>query len=106
VRLVGLALIVKSTALTPIVIEWVSSPLVPVTVTEYEPAAVALSDMVVETCWLGATLIGLLFSDDESPVEDEMERLIVPVNPLKLVTVICEEDGTPAWICKEEGPLK
>jgi hypothetical protein len=61
---------------------------------------------VVETCWLGATLIKLSLSDAESPVEGETERSIVPENPLTLLRVICEEDGTPAWTCKEEGPLK
>jgi hypothetical protein len=88
------------------VIEWTNDPAVPVSVTEYEAAVAEPTVRLVEICWSGATLTELLLSDVESPAEDETERLTVPENPLTLVRVICEVDGTPAWTCKEEGPLK
>ena len=49
-RLVGSALVAKSTTLILMVMEWARDPAVLVSVTEYEPAEVALTVRLVETC--------------------------------------------------------
>src|SRR3989454_7609876 len=73
---------------------WESEPLVPVTVTVYDPA-IPVQDRVEGWDEPRVTLIGL--REQVRPVGDTVEeRLTVPVNPLTGETVIVEVAETPA----------
>ena len=97
VREVGLDETVKSTTLTVTSTECESDPIVPVTVTVYVPtvAEVMLSVEVAEPPGDRLTIVGLtpaVKPDGEVAVE----RLMVPVNPARLVIVIVAVPELPA----------
>src|SRR5260370_19574392 len=97
VRLVGLAVIVKSTTLTVMVpVVWDRGPLVPVTVTVYVPAATALrlSVEVPEP----VTLVGLRVA--VKPVDGLAVSATTPLNPLRPVTVIVSVVVPPAFTAR------
>jgi hypothetical protein len=87
-----LAATVKSMNLKVAVAEWVSEPLVPVTVRLNVPAAMALQEIVAVpepvTAPEGAPHV--------RPVGTVSARVTTPVNPFRAVTVIVEEADWPA----------
>ena len=97
VREAGLDETVKSTTLTVTTTECESDPIVPVTVTVYVPtvAELTVSVDVADPPGDKLTLVGLtpaVRPDGETVVE----RLIVPVNPARLVKVIVDVPEPPA----------
>jgi len=81
------AAIVKSTKLNVAVAEWVSVVLVPVTVSEKDPAVVELQDTVAVPD--PVTLVGAI-APQVNPAGGVSVRLTTPANPLSAVTVIVD----------------
>ena len=94
--------------LTVIVMEWESEPLVPVTVIVYPPIGVlccALTLSVEVLCPPDVRVTVELLSDVLGPEVGEtvVERVTVPVNPLRLVRVIRLVPDEPRGRPSEDG---
>jgi len=91
VMLVGLALREKSgcdTMTVIVAVVWASEPLVPVTVTVYVPATVALTKSWVLLTPPGPSIRAVLPKDAESPSDGLAVSWMVPVKPFRLMTAI------------------
>jgi hypothetical protein len=77
---------------------WESVPSVPVTVTVYVPAAVALQDSVAVCGDVPKVTLAGRVHVKPAGLEAETDRLTVPVKPLSAVTVIVEVPEAPARI--------
>ena len=94
--------------LTVIVTEWETEPLVAVTVTVYAPIGVlwaALTLIVDVLCPPGVRVTDELLSDVFGPGVEEtaVERVTVPVNPLRLVSVIRLVPDVPRGKLSDDG---
>jgi len=94
--------------LTVIVTEWETEPLVAVTVTVYAPIGVlwaALTLSVDVLCPPGVRVTDELLSDVFGPGVEEtaVERVTVPVNPLRLVSVIRLVPDVPRGKLSDDG---
>lgn len=96
VRLVGLALMVKSTTWIATVTECVREPLVPVTVNKKLPLVAALTTTPTETPWLAAKVTELGLRVAEKPGDEDTERLTLPEKPPSPATEIVTVDCMPA----------
>src|SRR2546430_9924643 len=97
--------------LTVIVMEWESEPLVPVTVIVYPPIGVlccALTLSVEVLCPPEVKLTVELLSDVLGPEvgETTVERVTVPANPLRLVSVIRLVPDVPRGRLSDDGLME
>lgn len=77
-------------------VEWTSGPLVPVMVTENGAAVVELQDRVAPPPGGKLILLGVI-SPQFSPVGTTSVRMMVPVNPLRAVTVMVDVSVEPTF---------
>ena len=93
------AAIVKSTTTNEIVpVVWDSVPLVPVTVTVYVLATVALQESVAVCGEVPKVTLAGRVQVSPAGVEAEAARFTVPVKPFRAVTVIVDVPDAPARI--------
>jgi len=97
--------------LTVIVTEWETEPLVAVTVMVYAPIGVlcaALTLSVEVLCPPGVRVTDELLSDVFGPGLEEtaVERVTVPVNPFRLVTVITLVPDEPRGRLRDDGLME
>lgn len=97
--------------MTVIVTEWETEPLVAVTVMVYAPIGVlctALTLRVEVPCPPGVRVTDELLSDVFGPCvgETAVERVTVPVNPLRLVSVIRLVPDAPRGRLSEDGLME
>lgn len=105
VTVVGDAEIEKSFTMIVTEVEWLSVPLAPVIVTVYTPTLPLQerAEVAEDVIRVSVTLLGL--REHARPVDGAMEseRLIVPVKPPVLVSVIVELADWPALTAIEVG---
>jgi hypothetical protein len=97
--------------LTVIVTEWETEPLVAVTVIVYAPIGVlctALTLSVEVLCPPGVRVTDELLSDVFGPGVEEtaVERVMVPANPLRLVSVIRLVPDVPRGRLRDDGLME
>jgi hypothetical protein len=103
--LVGLATIEKSTTLTVTIVEWVSVPLVPVTVTVKVPTVDPETVSMAEPTPLLVRVTEGTLSVAERPVVGltDVIRSTVPAKPFRLARLIVDTPLDPALTASDDG---